>query len=206
MANYFLNSYEFVPVGSPTLSAGGKRIVRNHRRDLWIFGYGSLIFKVDFPYFERRPASLRHWSRRFWQGSHDHRGTETAPGRVVTLVPARDALCQGVAYRVSPAVLEHLDYREKNGYRRVESELLFEDSGGSRGIAYIATEDNPAFLGPAPVPEIADHIARSAGPSGHNRDYLIRLADALRELGADDEHIFAIERHLLANGGSGEEP
>ena len=47
---------------------------------VWLFGYGSLIYKADFPYIERRPASIEGWTRRFWQGSHEHRGTPMAPG------------------------------------------------------------------------------------------------------------------------------
>ena len=65
------------------------------------------------------------------------------------------------------------------------------------GIAYIATVENVAFLGPAPVAEIARHIAASTGPSGSNRDYLLQLAAALRGLRTDDPHVFDIERHLL---------
>lgn len=89
----------------------------------WVFGYGSLIYKVDFPFQEREVATLRGWERRFWQGSHDHRGTPEAPGRVVTLVRAADALCRGVAYLVDHEVFDHLDHREKNGYERHRTRL-----------------------------------------------------------------------------------
>lgn len=167
---------------------------------LWVFGYGSLIFKADFPYLTRRPARIRGWARRFWQGSHDHRGTPEAPGRVVTLIPQPDAVCEGMAYLVTPTELAHLDFREKNGYLRVVAEMTFADGGRAEGLVYIATEDNEAFLGPAPEEEIARQIAGAIGPSGANRDYLLNLAQALRELAEHDPHIFAIERHLLALG------
>jgi len=164
---------------------------------VWLFGYGSLIYKADFPFIERRPASIAGWTRRFWQGSHDHRGTETAPGRVVTLVPDADALCHGMAYLVTPEEFAHLDHREKNGYLRLATKIRFEDGGSVEGLVYIATHENAAFLGPASEQAIAQQIAASRGPSGPNSEYLLELAKALRELGKDDPHVFEIERHLV---------
>lgn len=164
---------------------------------VWLFGYGSLIYKTEFPYLERRPARIRDWSRRFWQGSHDHRGTPQAPGRVVTLVPEQGATCVGMAYLITPQVFEHLDVREKNGYLRFATPMTLDDGRHEDGLVYIATADNAAFLGAASDTEIARHIARSHGPSGPNRDYLLQLADALRALDAEDPHVFAIEQALL---------
>lgn len=169
---------------------------------VWLFGYGSLIYKADFPYLERRPASISGWARRFWQGSHDHRGTPTAPGRVVTIITQEDAVCHGMAYLISPEVFVHLDHREQNGYLRLAIDISFEDGAGTgagsaaEGVVYIAREDNEAYLGAASEEEIAQHIARSAGPSGPNSDYLNYLAIALRELGKQDTHVFAIEQYL----------
>jgi cation transport regulator ChaC len=178
---------------------------------VWLFGYGSLIYKADFPYLQRRPASIANWTRRFWQGSHDHRGTPDAPGRVVTIIEEAGAICHGMAYLVTPEVFAHLDHREKNGYLRLAMPITFDDGDGNSndsdnnnandsviGLVYIATPDNTAFLGEASEQEIARHIARSAGPSGPNSDYLNHLASALRELGHHDQHVFEIERHLAA--------
>lgn len=169
----------------------------------WIFGYGSLIWRPDIPFLERQPARLYGWQRRFWQGSHDHRGVPERPGRVVTLVPEANAWCDGVAYQVEAAIIEEvfetLDYREKNGYERFDVTLHFTANGDSQaplrtsGLVYIAPQHNHAYLGPAPVADIAAQIASSQGPSGHNVDYLIELAAALRELKADDPHVFELE-------------
>ena len=163
---------------------------------VWLFGYGSLIFKADFPYLERRPASISGWTRRFWQGSHDHRGTQAAPGRVVTLVPDALAVCHGMAYLVTPEEFAHLDYREKNGYLRLAMTMTFEDGASAEGIVYIAAHDNAAYLGPASERDIARQIAGARGPSGPNSEYLLALAAALRALGKPDAHVFEIERHL----------
>jgi cation transport protein ChaC len=163
----------------------------------WVFGYGSLIYKVDFPYLRREVASVSGWQRRFWQGSHDHRGTPEAPGRVVTLVPAAGAVCRGVAYLVEHAVFEHLDHREKNGYRRHAVAIEMAVDGASvTGVLYVADEDNHAYLGPAGPEELAAHIAAATGPSGSNRDYLLQLAAALRDLGEHDPHVAELEALL----------
>ncbi len=177
---------------------------RRHQLDdddrVWLFGYGSLIYLVDFPYLESRPASISGWSRRFWQGSHDHRGTEENPGRVVTLIEEADAICGGVAYLVEAPVFRQLDLREKNGYLRVATTMTFDDGAHATGLTYIATPDNEAYLGEADEYEIARHICGAAGPSGPNDEYLLELAQALRDLGLHDQHVFDIETHILRIG------
>ncbi len=181
-----------------TIAENKQRAVFDGADSLWLFGYGSLIFKADFPFLESKPATIAGWTRRFWQGSHDHRGTHAAPGRVATLIPEDGALCHGLAYHITPDVFDHLDYREKNGYLRFTTELTFRDDVSADGLVYIATEQNTAFLGPAPERDIAHYIQHKEGPSGRNADYLKDLAAALRALGADDPHVFEIEEHLLA--------
>ena len=164
--------------------------------EIWIFGYGSLIYKVDFPYLGRSPAFISGWERRFWQGSHDHRGTPDNPGRVLTLIPVEDARCYGMAYRVTQQEFEHLDYREKNGYLRFEIDIRLDNGEIKRGLVYIAPKDNAAYLGEAPIGDIAHHIFNSRGPSGENKDYVFQLAAALREANETDDHVFAIESEL----------
>ena len=174
---------------------------RRHQLDddarVWLFGYGSLIYLVDFPYLESRPATIRGWSRRFWQGSHDHRGTEANPGRVVTLIEDADAVCGGIAYLVEAPVFEQLDEREKNGYLRFSTEMNFDDGTHATGLIYIASPDNEAYLGEASELEIARQICAAEGASGANSDYLLELAVALRDLGLQDQHVFDIEAHIV---------
>lgn len=172
--------------------------------DLWIFGYGSLVWRPEFAHAERRPAFVRDWKRRFWQGSTDHRGVPEAPGRVVTLLPEPGAVCWGMAYRVEPgergAVLEFLDWRESGGYERHELRLFFGDAQrhepGPLALIYVATPENRNFLGPAPLDAIADQVRGSRGPSGDNVEYVLRLAAALDELGVVDEHVRDLAAHL----------
>lgn len=158
----------------------------------WVFGYGSLIWRQDFPYLDARRACIEGWTRRFWQGSHDHRGVPAAPGRVVTLVEFPGERCCGRAFLVDPAVFSHLDHREKNGYVRYRVPIHFDD-GSAHGVVYVAPTDNFAYLGEASVEEIAAQVRRCAGPSGSNVEYVRELARALRELGIADPHVFGVE-------------
>ncbi len=162
----------------------------------WVFGYGSLIWRPDFPFLDSRQAHITGWARRFWQGSHDHRGTPTDPGRVLTLVESPGEPCHGRAWLIEPTVFEHLDHREKNGYERRTVQLEM-GKESQPGVVYIAGTNNHAFLGEASLSEIAGHIHRCTGPSGSNREYLLELAQELRNLGIADPHVFELERLVL---------
>ena len=170
--------------------------------DIWIFAYGSLVWRPEFPYSERHPAYIDGWTRRFWQGSPDHRGTPQALGRVVTLVRDPAARCWGMAYRVAGAsrttALDVLDHRERGGYERVEVAMFTPGvPAGIAGTTYIATADNPHYLGPAAVEVMVAQIMAGRGQSGSNVDYVVRLAASLVDMGADDPHVAELARLLL---------
>jgi cation transport regulator ChaC len=138
---------------------------------------------------------VSNWSRRFWQGSTDHRGRPEAPGRVVTLTAEPAGTCWGVVYRVAAEtcdeVLRALDHRERGGFDRHDVKVTPRQPGRDsiRALTYVATRDNPNYLGPAPLARIADQVRRSCGPSGHNVEYVLRLAESLRALGVADAHV-----------------
>lgn len=172
---------------------------------LWLFGYGSLLWRPDFDYEQKVHGYVVGWARRFWQGSTDHRGVPGAPGRVVTLIESPGALCWGTAYEVAsasrPRVLAELDRREQGGYaRRTATVIRAEPTSGAafRALVYVAGPDNPNYLGEAPLSRIARQIAQSRGPSGENTDYVLQLAGALRAMGAHDSHVFDLEAELRA--------
>jgi len=198
---------------------------------LWIFGYGSLVWRPAFPHLRSRPAAIEGYARRFWQGSTDHRGLPERPGRVVTLLPdAHESLrqgphakrtsapCWGTAYELPiddpEGVLARLDHRERGGYDRVEVEIWLGEGGAGapslagpiRGLVYIAGPDNANYLGPAPIEAIACQVASARGPSGENPEYVFELARSLRSMGAEDEHVFAVEAAVERALSDGREP
>ncbi|MEC7985557.1 MAG: gamma-glutamylcyclotransferase [Myxococcota bacterium] len=169
----------------------------------WIFGYGSLIWKPNFPYVEKRYATLFGWCRRFYQGSPDHRGTEENPGRVVTLLPDAGTRCFGVAYRIAEKdrhdIFTYLDVREQGGYQLLTEEVHFLDGGSALAYVYIATVQNPYYIGADTPQAMANHIYNSHGPSGANLQYFLQLRKALQSFAPVDSHIEEIF-HALPKG------
>ena len=124
------------------------------------------------------------------------------PGRVVTLEAKEGGMCWGMAYRIATAnakpIIDALNFREKGGYQ-IESVTLtlhMEDPSSVEGMVYIGTPENPNYLGPETTERIAAQVVASGGPSGPNYEYVLRLAEALRDLGAYDRHVFEIERFV----------
>ncbi len=172
---------------------------------MWIFGYGSLIFRPDFPYLERRRAFAIGWARRFWQGSPDHRGVPEAPGRVVTLVATEGAICGGAAYRIDPRgaseILSALDAREQAGFERARLALYAEptddrEAAFAEAVTYVASPSNPHYAGELDEERLAAWIREARGPSGANADYARELSAALRALGIHDPHVERVVARL----------
>ncbi|KAK9371603.1 ChaC-like protein-domain-containing protein [Lipomyces chichibuensis] len=195
-------------VGVRSLTEPVKEIPHNN---FWIFGYGSLIFKP--------PPDIE-------MSSHDHRGTPTAPGRVVTLIEREywetlddphakferpDSRTWGVAYKIIPERVRHvsavLDLREQNSYTVHIVPFSPSKSASSplstiSTIVYIGTPDNDAFAGvEADLDGLAKLILTSKGPSGYNKEYLYKLGDALVDLHGrdgeeDDYHVVDLVRRV----------
>src|SRR5262245_25511089 len=170
---------------------------------LWLFAYGSLIFRPGIAFAEERPGFVEGYARRLWQASSDHRGVPGAEGRVVTLVEAMGARCRGVLYRVPEPereqTLAELDRREQGGYERIWLKARFDDGAGGdevRALSYVALPSNPGYLGEASLAAIVAQVRHARGPSGSNLEYVVSLARALRSLGVDEDHVLEVAAAL----------
>ncbi|CAI5462799.1 unnamed protein product [Closterium sp. Yama58-4] len=172
---------------------------------IWVFGYGSLVWRPGFAFAARVPGHICGYRRVFYQGNTDHRGTPEKPGRTVTLVEEEDAVTYGVAYRLAGQekeqreILQYLRHREKEYDQQVNIDFHTEPSAAHPPViqvmVFIASDNpvsNPYYLGPAPLEAMARQIATAHGPSGPNSEYLLNLQAALRDLGACDPHVDAL--------------
>jgi cation transport protein ChaC len=173
---------------------------------LYVFAYGSLIWRPGFPHLGHEPALLRGYHRRFCLWSRHYRGTPEVPGLVLGL--DRGGACRGVAFRVAraaaPEVLDYLESREnpngENVYHRRVLKLRLASGREVRGISYVADRAHPAYCRPCEASTAAT-IARGAGKTGTNREYLENTARQLASMGLADPRLERLMRLVSANPG-----
>lgn len=182
--------------------------------DIWVFGYGSLIFNPVMDYVERARGRIYGHHRRFCLWTRLGRGSPDCPGLVLAL--DRGGSCTGVAYRLNPDVaiaeLDLLWRREMVTLAYRASWLTFHpdghnDGAGKRAISFVSRPERENFAGPMTLDQEADVIASASGFIGPCRDYLFDTVKALEADGISDPHLKklqrAVERRLASEEGVG---
>lgn len=172
------------------------------RGDLWVFGYGSLMWAPGFPFTERSVGLLRGYHRALCILSTRHRGTHRRPGLVMGL--CRGGSCWGMAFRVAaedaPAVLRALWHREM---RNIVYQPRLVRARVRRGravlaVAFVADPCHRQFAGDLDVEHTARLVAQGQGGRGHNVDYLRRTLEHMREIGVRDPHLDRVLKRAVA--------
>jgi len=165
------------------------------RGDLWIFGYGSLMWDPGFPYVQWAPALIYGYHRALCISSNRWRGTPERPGLVLGL--DRGGACRGIAFLVARAdagpALEALWAREMR--RRVyRPRLLRARLPGEevQALAFVADPKHASYAGYLSIEQTAERIANCRGARGPNLDYLIRTVEHLSELGVRDHNLLRV--------------
>lgn len=172
--------------------------------DLWVFAYGSLMWRPDFPFLDVHPARLSGWHRRFCIASRVHRGTHDRPGLVLGL--DRGGVTDGLAYRVSAenavAVRQYLRAREQVSGIYREAHLKVSLIGPQRAehhaLVYLSEPAHPGFTPRVPVQRQAFIIAGARGRSGSNVDYLVSTLAELKRLGIRERELERVRACLGA--------
>lgn len=184
--------------------AASRREVFRHRRgrgDMWLFGYGSLIWNPLVHFVDRRVARVHGYHRRFCHWSTIGRGSPDRPGLVLSL--DFGGSCTGVAFRIANAAIENemcLLWRREmviGSYcpRWVRARI------GSRtveALAFVANHAHPNYSGPLAEERLVETLAHAAGRWGSSLDYLRQTVEGLAGSGIDDHHL----RRLLARIGT----
>ncbi|MEQ8665541.1 MAG: gamma-glutamylcyclotransferase [Rhodospirillales bacterium] len=161
--------------------------------DMWVFGYGSLMWKPEFPHAEIRDACLYGYHRALCIYSTAYRGTPEQPGLVFGLDTGGS--CRGRALRVAAqdidAVVEYLYSREMitNVYRPVMGATRIADIGRVRALVFVADSSHVQYAGALSDLETARLVAQGNGPAGACIEYVRSTLDHLRELGVKDHRL-----------------
>ena len=163
--------------------------------DLWVFGYGSLMWRPGFKHDETVPARLTGYHRSLCVYSYVHRGTPEQPGLVLGL--DRGGSCRGIAFRVpgqyKNEVIEYLRAREQVTmvYREVNIPILLENSNKHRvtALCYLVDRKHVQYAGVLPKEKQLELINQSSGQSGPNPEYVINTNSHLEKLGIKDHHL-----------------
>lgn len=164
----------------------------NGRDDVFVFGYGSLIWNPCMEHSGRSVGTVRGYHRRFCLWSNVYRGTPERPGLVLGL--DRGGAVRGVLFRLDASVvrreLELLWRREMFGgsykarWLRVQS-----DDGTLNAIGFVINHDTPSYAGRLSDEAVVERLATSRGRYGSGADYLAQTAAALRAAGLEDKHL-----------------
>ncbi len=160
--------------------------------DLWVFGYGSLMWRPGFDFLERVPARLVGEHRALCVFSFDHRGTPEKPGLVLGL--DRGGTCRGIAFRVAAGLREptiaYLRAREQttNVYREVMRSVWLDNEPRQRvsALTYVADRGHVQYAGRMPLADQLRHVLHGHGRSGNNRDYVLSTVKAIEAEGFRD--------------------
>jgi cation transport protein ChaC len=165
-------------------------MMRDDTGDLWVFGYGSLMWRPGFPFVERRHAHLYGYHRSLCVFSHVHRGTRDKPGLVLGL--DRGGRCHGVAFRVAgeeaPAVKDYLREREQvtSVYLERRLPVRLNDSSIVTALAYVVDRRHEQYAGRLAFEETLALVRQGEGLSGLNPDYVRSTHEHLLEMGVID--------------------
>lgn len=170
--------------------------------DLWVFGYGSLMWRPGFEYIEKVPARLIGEHRALCVYSFDHRGTPEKPGLVLGL--DRGGACRGIAFRVAPerreATVEYLRAREQTThvYREVKRSVWLNNEARQRvgALTYVADRGHVQYAGRLPLTEQLRIVRQGHGRSGNNRDYVLATVKAIEAEGFRDEQLHRLAMML----------
>jgi cation transport protein ChaC len=171
------------------------------KSDVWIFGYGSLMWDPGFAYVEAQPALLQGYHRSFCVYSHRHRGTPARPGLVLGL--DRGGSCKGIAFRVPAAdvasALHYLWDREMSN-RTYHLRELAVDIGGrpAKARAFVVDRDHANYAGRLSLDETARLILQGTGGRGSCQQYLENTVRELNKLGLIDGPLHRLEKKVKA--------